>query len=261
MPSVVVPGRFAYVHMPKTAGTYFSRALAALGLVGTVEANVTDAIDAHSMAWQARIAAADVPIVGTVRDPWSWYFSLYHYWLDRDGLGETGHLYPYVAAVGRHRSNVIGAMVDPVGAGVKSIGSLPPPEETLRGDGMGLYTFNVLRSYCTTDWFDLDPDESKGRLHEMFLLDYGIDQASVYAGLRTLVRASGAVVPECRWRKVRALGRVLDSGWSHDAEKACPRWLRESIDKSSAAARAVLGYTGISAADHRPLTHFPRGVL
>jgi hypothetical protein len=197
---------FYYVHMPKCGGTFIATALQAMGVAESVAGD--DGADAHLPA--CRIPRDGRPIVGSLRDPWSWYASLEAYW----GQSEVGRawLRPYREAARREEGSTIGAMAFPVLSGVRPVGIRPPPEETIAGDGWSLYAWNVVRAFCAEDSLYVATSRLDACWNDYSLTDYMLDGSRPVPALRSLFRTIGVDPGPSAWRAAEECGRRNGSG-------------------------------------------------
>jgi hypothetical protein len=100
MGTIVGPD-LAYMHMPKTGGTWIAQVLSRYGF-GELRSEWHD----HGVD----IDTEDRLVLGSIRDPWAWYLSLVRY----GRRGRAPWLDPYIEAVGTYdEPRIIRAMLHP----------------------------------------------------------------------------------------------------------------------------------------------------
>lgn len=226
MPTLTTPW-FHYVHMPKCSGGYIAEVLRAMGVVEHVAGD--DGALAHLPAYRL---PADRPIVGSIRDPWSWYASLASYW-GQSAVGRAW-LRPYREAAAREGASIIEAMAFPVANGVRAVGIRPPPEETLAGSGWSLYSWNVVHSYFAEDALYVAPSRLDARWDDYYLPDFMLDGSRPLEALRAVFRAMDVRLAPSAWRGAATVERRNASRWAHDARETYDPKLAARIGREDA---------------------------
>jgi hypothetical protein len=106
--STVIGPNVAFVHMPKTAGTWISRLLIAHGVCPKL-AHENPHPYGRDLDLTGRL------VIGCIRDPWSWYLSLLRYGMHNRATypGHGMWLEPFIQAVGTDEKALIQAMLYP----------------------------------------------------------------------------------------------------------------------------------------------------
>lgn len=226
MPTLTTPW-FHYVHMPKCSGSYLAEVLRAMGVVEHTAGD--DGALAHLPAYRL---PRDRPIIGSIRDPWSWYASITSYW----GQSPVGRawLRPYREAAAREGTSIIEAMAFPIANGVRAVGSRPPPEETIAGAGWSLYSWNVVHSYFAEDALYVAPSHLDARWEDFYLLDYMLDGSRPLEALKAVFRALDVTLAPSAWRGAATVERRNASRWGHDPRAAYAPDLATRIGREDA---------------------------
>jgi|GEM_PF-4162649 len=232
----IAPG-LLYLHVPRTAGTFVTNVLERTG-IGT--RNV-EGLSVHDGVRRvpARLRENRI-VVGTVRDPWSWYVSLYASYRNH----KTGNLTGPLAELVGNQANfqkALDMMTRPKGQATivapKLSGAAnavdPRIGRTIDRAGIGLWSWYIISTFCE------DPieatDDLAGQLGDdnelPWSIDVAIDVATVEVGLaRVLEAVNGPKAAETigflqksspvnetpaefSWRGVRPSGRPSPKLW------------------------------------------------
>jgi len=192
----VATDRYLLVHAPKTGGTYCKRVLRHVCGDYQQVGGGHDPYPSVPEQWRG-----DRSVVGSVRDPWSWYASWYFHTVNgQDSLRRALRVYGG-GALG-FREVLWGATHPEPGRVPVEVGALYTlgSADELIASGAGLYSYTINTIY---DGVDLFVDQ--GNLSESLAVLLGVDQRTVLqigpanVGMR---RGAGTMKPPHHYREI-----------------------------------------------------------
>lgn len=93
-----VSDKFVFIHIPKSAGLYIRKAIRSLNTGGREYGFDGNTKTSHHCGLK-RIPdeVKDRPILVTVRNPWDWYVSWYHYSFKNNNFAHEKHIFPFIS--------------------------------------------------------------------------------------------------------------------------------------------------------------------
>ena len=157
---MIVTDKFVFVHLPRSGGTFVSK------LIMKFFPSAHE-IGHHLPRGLLPREYSHLPVLGTVRNPWEFYVSLYHYlwpkdaasilasWMSENGrLGVTGSIRNLLnLGVNDERLDVLIEMLpEHIDYSRRHIPNLTKDAmRKVRGDGIGYYTFRFNQMFGKTD--------------------------------------------------------------------------------------------------------------
>ncbi len=229
-----------FLHVPRSAGTFVTNVLERVP--GTRNVNGTSPFDGVRKLGEI---SSNRLTFGCIRDPWSWYVSLYCSYKNKSG-GLTGPLSD-VCGNGASFAKALVAMTKPEGQALLTAPKypghptgLPQLGRTLRSTGIGLWSWYVATTYCVEP-VEEDPGFNR-RLDDggdlPWSADVLVDSASVGEGLSQVLSAWGGpkaaetkaflerappineAPPQYSWKGVRPSGRPDPRWWDEESTRA-----------------------------------------
>jgi len=157
---MIVTDKFVFVHLPRSGGTFVS------GVIKKFFPSARE-IGQHMPRGLLPREQSNLPVLGTVRNPWEFYVSLYHYvspkdaaskfvsWMSENGtLGFTGSIRNVLnLTVNDERLDVlIETLPEHIDYGRRYIPNVTKDEmRGVRGTGVGYYTFRFNQLFGNAD--------------------------------------------------------------------------------------------------------------